>query len=362
MALIATSLISCQKSEFGPITPTKVPSVTNLAYTLQGTGDTVLLSWTLPSGFDSLSVSIMSGTNTYNLPLNSTSFKWGIVNTNQAYSFTVKVANTKGDISLGNTIHLLRKGAYPMSNFSAQQTFQGVLLTWSRTDSVNKIVFQFGSYGTYTKNPSSASDTLLLIPDVPFGTYKISAVTYGTNSTLSSNTVYCTIKVGAIKIGFLGEFADSLTMLSQGDGEVTKAAKWLFSTYPNLSSYISFAMINNGTVDLTQYRVIFWDYDNYNSNISIPADAVTACPALTSWYQNGGNFLLSNWAVQYYLIWVAYLKIIFLLACSLEQVQDLIMEMYGRLKPPSVQTLMILCMMKVGIQYSIILPCLYPMS
>ncbi len=307
-ALIFTGLIvlctmSCQKSEFGPVIPTKVASVTNLKYTLLGNGDTVLLTWTLPAGNDSLSVTILNGSNTYQLPLNATSFKFGIITTNVAYSFTIKISDTKGNISLGNTIHVTRSGAYAVSGFTAQQTYQGVLFTWNRTDpSVNKIVIQLGTYETYDKVPSGASDTTLLVTNVPYGTYKISVLCYGTNSTLPSNTIYSSIKVGAIKIAFLGDFADSLTMLSQGDGEVTKSAAWLFSAYPNLARYVSFAMIKSGAINLSQYRVIWWNYDNYNSNVSIPADATdsSTLAALTNWYKNGGNFLFSNWAVQYY--------------------------------------------------------------
>ena len=76
---LSFSQFACQKREISTI-PTKVLSVTDLAYTLQG--DTAIISWVLPKGYDSLYPNINDGSSSTTLGLNKTSYKYGIVQTN----------------------------------------------------------------------------------------------------------------------------------------------------------------------------------------------------------------------------------------------------------------------------------------
>jgi hypothetical protein len=112
--------------------------------------------------------------------------------------------------------------------------------------------------------------------------------------------VYLPFKVGATAVAYLSMAADSTTMLATADDDIVAGAKWLFKTYPK-SRYISFDMIKNGTVDLSQFRVIWWNYDVQTGH-ELPAVATDAAVVakMTAFYKNGGNLLLNQYALQYF--------------------------------------------------------------
>jgi len=112
--------------------------------------------------------------------------------------------------------------------------------------------------------------------------------------------VFLPFKVGATAVAFLGVYADSTTLLNTGDDDEIAAAKWCFSNYSK-SRYLSFAQVKNGTVDLSQYRVIWWIYDSQSGNAALPAISTdaTVLNALKNYYMNGGNFLFSMHAIRY---------------------------------------------------------------
>jgi len=290
---LSFSQFACQKREISTI-PTKVLSVTDLAYTLQG--DTAIISWVLPKGYDSLYPNINDGSSSTTLGLNKTSYKYGIVQTNLPYGFTLKLNDTKGNLSLGQTIRFTRVGASPVTNVSGMQNDYGVLLSWTNpATSISGIQITFGGQ-TVTVAPTQTS---YQFNNVPIGSYTISFVTTNSSNQIS-NTVYLSFKVGATKVGYLGMYSDSTTLLNTGSSEEVAAAKWLFTTYPT-SRYISFNQVKNAAIDLTQYRVIWWNYDLVTGHI-MPAIATdpTVVSSLTSFYKNGGNLLLNQYAIQYF--------------------------------------------------------------
>ena len=85
-------LFACQKT-YIVSAPAKVAAVSNFKYALEN--DSVMLSWSLPQGYESLTVELNDGASTKTLSPNATSFKYGIVETNKDYAFTVKLKDGK---------------------------------------------------------------------------------------------------------------------------------------------------------------------------------------------------------------------------------------------------------------------------
>ena len=113
----------------------KLATVSNLQYTL--VGDSVKLTWTLPAGVDSLGgVVIPNATGTpITLKMNATSYTYGIVEVNKSYVFTVKLSDTKGNTSLGQTVKFIRAGASPIKSATVSQVDNNVVFSWAAPDS-----------------------------------------------------------------------------------------------------------------------------------------------------------------------------------------------------------------------------------
>jgi hypothetical protein len=286
------ALFACQKHEI-EVAPAQLAPVSNLKHTL--TGDTVLLSWTLPPGRDSLNVFVYEGASLKSTTLNTTSYKFGIVETNKKYVYTVKLSDTKGNTSLGELVSFTREGAAPIKNVSGEQNDNGVLVKWTTPDMpVSKITIKIGNQ-TVDVAPSATS---YQFTNVPVGSYMISFVTTN-SSNQTSNTVYLPLKVGATAVAYIGVYSDSTTLLTTGDEDEVAGAKWLFKNYSR-SRYISFSQIKNGSVDLSQYRVLWWNYDLETTNTLPAAAADPAVVAkINAWYKGGGGLLLNQFAIQY---------------------------------------------------------------
>lgn len=290
---LAFSIFACQKRDIA-VTPTKIFSISNLAYTLQG--DTAILTWSLPAGYDSLYPNVNDGSSSIKLGLNGANYKFGVVQTNVPYVYTVKLSDTKGNLSLGQTVRFTRTGASPVTNVSGLQNDNGVLVSWTNPSTpITGIQIKFGNQ-TVNVGPSVTS---YQFNNVPIGSYIISFVTTNSSNQVS-NTVYLPFKVGATIVGYLGMYSDSTTLLTTGDDDEVAGAKWLFSTYAK-SRYISFNQIKNGSVDLSQYRVLWWNYDLV-STTNLPAIALdpTVLSSITGFYKNGGNLLFNQYAIQYF--------------------------------------------------------------
>lgn len=290
---LAMSVFACQKRDL-VIQSAQIPPISDLSYTLNG--DTVLLSWKMPAGLDGLIPVVSEGASSKELASNSTTYKYGIIETNKEYTYLVKLKDGKGNLSLGELVKFRREGAAPIKDASGEQNDNGVLLKWTLPASpVAKIIIKIG--GQTIELAGTA--TSYQVNNVPIGTYNISFVTYN-SAGQSSNTVYLPFKVGATAVGYIGKYADSLSLLSTGDDDEVAAAKWLFANYSK-SRYISFDNVKNGVVDLSQFRVIWWNYD-LESTKDLPSVATdaTVVSRLKAYYQNGGGLLLNQFAVQYF--------------------------------------------------------------
>ncbi|MBP1662945.1 MAG: hypothetical protein H6Q19_85 [Bacteroidetes bacterium] len=122
LAVLTIVFTSCYDRDIPNIEP-NLPAVSNLQYTL--VGDSVKLTWSLPLGHDSLSASISTLNGTVLVSGNPTSYTFGLVEVLKEYSFTVKIKDTKGNLSLGQTVRLTRPGA-KITKF-AIDTINGVI-------------------------------------------------------------------------------------------------------------------------------------------------------------------------------------------------------------------------------------------
>ncbi|WP_447642883.1 MULTISPECIES: DUF4960 domain-containing protein [Chitinophagaceae] len=108
-------------------------------------------------------------------------------------------------------------------------------------------------------------------------------------------TVNYKVSIGTPQtIAFIGT-ASSVSTLANKD----ELAAWQWLTSVNsLADYVSLTSIQNGTVDLSQYKIIWWHQDESQST---PATAMNpnTIQAFKNYYANGGNLLLTSYATMY---------------------------------------------------------------
>lgn len=281
---------SCYNRDIEGIEP-QLQAVSNLQYTL--VGDSVKLTWSLPQGHDSLSATVKCNDQTISINRNNpTSYTFGVVEVNKDYGFTVKLKDTQGNQSLGQTVRFNRAGAKPVTDFKAVQNDNNVSLSWTLPDeTLSGLTLKIGSQ-TVALTPTTTS---YQINNASLGKYTFSLVTKNAQNQIS-HSVYLDFKVGPTAVAYLGVYADSLSI---GDDDEMAGAKWLFKTYPT-AQYISFDDIKNNKVDLSQFRIIWWNFD-VETGHALPAISTDAnvVDKIKQYYKNGGNMLFNTYALQY---------------------------------------------------------------
>lgn len=293
LAVLGLSLAGCQKNDI-KVSPAILNPVRNLQYSING--DTALLTWELTQPGLVAIPTINDGKSTKRLAENATQFKFGIVETNKDYVFTIKLTDPVGNLSVGELVRFKREGAYPVQNLGAEQVDNNVLVKWTApAEPVSKIKVSIGSQTIEL----DGNETQYQFQNLPVGQYNISVIT--TNSAgLVSNTAYLPFKVGATAVAYIGIYQDSTTLLMQGDDDEIAGGKWLFKNYKN-ARYVSFDQIKSGAVDLKNYRVLWWNYDLQSTN-SLPgiANDATVLSEIKSFYESGGNLLFNQFAARYF--------------------------------------------------------------
>ena len=283
-------LASCIKSNYGIVAPIVNP-VSKLSYNLNE--DSVKFTWTLP-GTNGLTAQIAynGGTILVN-EINPTSYTFGVVQTNLDYMFTVKLVDANGNLSIGQTVKFNRSGAMPVTNFAGTQNgSNSVLLSWTLpTETESSITLNTGS--SPVNLPGSA--TSYQLNNLPVGLYHFGIVTKNGGG-LVSNTVYLNFKIGPTVVAYLGTDADSLSISNH---QQAAAAKWLFANFP-AARYVTFNQIKSGAIDLSQFNIIWWNYD-VTTGPKFPGIATdpAVIAAIQAYYQNGGNMLCSVYAINY---------------------------------------------------------------
>lgn len=122
--------------------------------------------------------------------------------------------------------------------------------------------------------------------------------------TVENNTAKATYTVTVKSIDkptmvFVGTAND----MSGLNAEEADACKWMTDNVPN-SLYVSFADIQNGSVDLSECKVIWWHYhkdggvDGKAAFEKAAPEAINAAAKLRDYYNAGGSFLLTRYATN----------------------------------------------------------------
>jgi hypothetical protein len=293
LAAVVLALAGCQKNDI-KVSPAILKPVKNLQYSLNG--DTALLTWELAQPDLVAIPTVNDGKSSKMLLENATQYKFGIVETNKDYVFTIKLTDASGNYSVGELVRFKREGAYPVQNLSAEQNDNNVLVKWTApSEPVSKIKVSIGSQSIELNGNATQHE----FQNLPVGQYSISVVTTNSAGKVSS-TAYLPFKVGATAVAYIGIYQDSTALLTQGDDDEVAGGKWLFKTYKG-SRYVSFDQVKSGAVNLSDFRVLWWNYDLQTTN-SIPAIAndPTVLSRIKNFYQSGGNLLFNQFAARYF--------------------------------------------------------------
>ena len=210
---------------------------------------------------------------------------------------TAQVLSVKnGDVFLDWTINVLRDEA-KITSFKINGTYNGVI------DEANKTI------SVYVPN---TLDLHSLIPTIGLSTNATVSPSNGI-ATDFSNPVTFTVTnntasaIYTVKVTAIGKptavFVSLPASMNELNSEELTACKWMLQNIPN-SLYASFTDIKNGTVDLSECKVIWWHYhkdggvDGKEAFERSAPEAVNAAVALRDYYNNGGSFLFTRYATN----------------------------------------------------------------
>lgn len=289
--LFLGAFISCSYDrDIEPAAAPVIPSVGNLQVEL--VGDTAVVTWDNPSYEGNLTsrINYNNGIENINAPVSS--FEYGIIDVNTDYFFTVKLQDDEGNYSLGETVNLYREGPKAVTNFRGVQDGTNVNLSWTLPEeNISGIRLRIDS----EEITLPADATSYTFENENYGTYSFQVNALDTEGNPSPSK-YLNFTVGATKIGYLGT---AINIASISDDDEAASANWLFENYPD-AEYIQFSDIEEG-LDLSEFRVLWWHYDNDTNNAALPTEATSekVVSAISEFHRNGGGLLLNIHAVQY---------------------------------------------------------------
>lgn len=213
---------------------------------------------------------------------------------NMSVAHSMRVTN--GDVFLDWTIKAMRDEAKILS-FKLNGTYVGSIDEAAKTISV----FVPGGVDVTKLVPNiTVSENATVTPqsDMPLD------FTNPVQFTVENNTAKATYTVTVKSI-------DKPTMLFVGtandvtglNAEEAEACNWMLQNVSN-SLYVSFADIQNGSVDLSECKVIWWHYhkdggvDGKAAFEKAAPEAINAAAKLRDYYNAGGSFLLTRYATN----------------------------------------------------------------
>ncbi len=119
--------------------------------------------------------------------------------------------------------------------------------------------------------------------------------------TLVNGNLFSKWTVSASVRCITGFLSDAPTRADIADDDVKAAADWFFSNYSaDVAKFVSMQDIKNGTVDLSQYKVLWWYHDR-NDAFQMPgiSQDPIVLNTIKDWYKAGGNLYLAGYANQY---------------------------------------------------------------
>ena len=203
---------------------------------------------------------------------------------------------TNGDVYLYWTIKAQRDEA-KITSFKINDTYVGTI----NEDTKTIMVYVPASLDIKKLTPTIAySENATISPASGIAADFTNPVTYTVNNNTASNTYTVTVKQidkpQALYVG-LAQSMDELNI------EEKTACSWMLQNVPN-SLYASFTDIKNGSIDLSDCKVIWWHFHkdggvDGKSNFEKDApEALEAIPQLKDFYKNGGSFLFTRYATN----------------------------------------------------------------
>lgn len=203
---------------------------------------------------------------------------------------------TNGEVYLDWTIKAQRDEA-KITSFKLNDTYVGTINENTKTI----MLYVPASLDIKNLTPTIAySENATVSPASGIATDFTNPVTYTVNNNTASNTYTVTVKQidkpQALYVG-LAQSMDELNI------EEKTACNWMLQNVPN-SLYASFIDIKNGSIDLSDCKVIWWHFHKdggvdgkSNFEKAAPA-ALEAIPQLKDFYKNGGSFLFTRYATN----------------------------------------------------------------
>lgn len=203
---------------------------------------------------------------------------------------------TNGDVYLDWTIKAQRDEA-KITSFKINDTYVGTINENTKTI----MVYVPASLDIKNLTPTIAySENATISPASGIATDFTNPVTYTVNNNTARNTYTVIVKqINKPQALYVG-LAQNMSELNP---EEETACKWMLENIPN-SLYASFTDIKNGSIDLSECKVIWWHFHkdggvDGKSNFEKDApEALEAIPQLKDFYKNGGSFLFTRYATN----------------------------------------------------------------
>ncbi len=290
--------MACIKDEEITIDPPILESVSGLQYELFSNNDSVKITWLSPNTDTDIKTIIRHSNGITVLDKGIESFKYGIIETNKEYHYTVKIKSAAENVySLGQTVRFIREGAFNVSDIALRQEEDSVLISWQLPveGNISDILISWTSSEESGSHSLSGTNSNYKLIGLPLGAYTFTIKTTNASG-LESHVIYRSFRVGPTKVGFLSQYANSDAII---DDDEKAAAQWFFANYAN-SAFISFEDIKSGTIDLNEFRVIWWQSDEVGGkNLAAIAKESTVVNAIADFHKQGGNLFLTMHATMY---------------------------------------------------------------
>lgn len=203
---------------------------------------------------------------------------------------------TNGDVYLYWTIKAQRDEAN-ITSFKINDTYVGTI----NEDTKTIMVYVPASLDIKNLTPTIAySENATISPASGIATDFTNPVTYTVNNNTANSTYTVIVKqINKPQALYVG-LAQNMSELNP---EEETACKWMLENIPN-SLYASFTDIKNGSIDLSECKVIWWHFHkdggvDGKSNFEKDApEALEAIPQLKDFYKNGGSFLFTRYATN----------------------------------------------------------------
>lgn len=203
---------------------------------------------------------------------------------------------TNGDVFLDWTIKA-QKDEAKITSFKINDTYIGTINEENKTI----MVYVPASLDVRSLTPTIAySDNATIAPASGIATDFTNPVTYTVTNNTANSTYTVTVKQIDKPVALYVGLAPTMADLNI---EEQTACNWMLQNIPN-SLYASFTDIKNGSIDLSECKVIWWHFhkdggvDGKEAFEKAAPEALEALPQLKDFYKEGGSFLFTRYATN----------------------------------------------------------------